>query len=262
MIRILLVIVCFLTGCAPSITDTDFFREHPADPEDTSVALAVIRDGRLSINLMAPDSLRMGASILWVEAAVDGVPVSDGDFRVLSKWAAGARTVSSPLGAVKLVRTDRPGRFEGAPLFIAPHGKEGDWQLEITYAAGGESGEAVLPVEIQSSIWVQYADGYYVSWVRPVHPVTGLDVIEFALHRLVDEQFLPLEDARIDLFPWMNMGAGQGHSTPYEAPVHVHHGRYRGSVNFIMSGGWEMTVFIQRAGAVQDTVYFKGFTVS
>ncbi|MXZ17253.1 MAG: hypothetical protein F4069_09190 [Rhodothermaceae bacterium] len=263
MIRTTLFFVVFLAGCAPSITDTDFFREHPTEtnPENTLVELGVIEDGRLTIHLSAPDSLRVGASILWAEATVDGSPVSGGSFTVLARWVAGTRMVVSPLGAVKLADSDTPGRFEGIPLFVAPHGDEGHWQLQITYAAGGESGEAILPVDIQSSIWVQYTDGYYVSWVQPVRPVTGLDVIEFAMHRLVEEDFLPLENARIDLFPWMDMGAGQGHSTPYEAPVHVSHGRYRGSVNFIMSGGWEMTVFIERPGAAQDTVQFNGFTV-
>ena len=57
------------------------------------------------------------------------------------------------------------------------------------------------------------------------------------------------------------MGADQGHSTPYEAPVHTSNGRYKGSVNFIMSGGWDMTVFIQHTDMARDTVKFNGFIV-
>lgn len=263
MIRNLPLIALFLTGCTPSITDTDFFREHPTEvhTEDTSIELGVVRDGQLTIRMSAPDSLRTGGNVLWADVMINESPASNGSFAVLVRWVSGIRTVESPLGEVKLSTTDTPGRFEGRSLFVAPRNEEGHWQLQITYETGGESGEAILPVDIQSSIWIQYANGYYVSWVQPVRPVTGLDVIEFALHRLENEVFLSLENAEIELFPWMDMGAEQGHSTPYEAPKHVHHGRYRGRINFIMTGKWEMTVFIQQQGTAPDTVHFNGFTV-
>ena len=263
MIRISLLILLFLTGCAPNITDTDFFREHPpqTDSRDASTELGIIKDGHLTIRMIASDSLRMGSNILWADVMMNDSPASDGRFAVLVQWVAGTRTVSSPLGTVKLIRTDTPGNFEGISLFVAPLDEEVHWQLQVFYETDGKSGETILPVDIRPSIWVQYADGYYVSWVQPVRPATGLAVIEFALHRLVGENFVPLENATIELFPWMDMGAGQGHSTPYEAPVHVRHGHYKGLMNFIMSGEWEMAMFIQRQGVVEDTVHFNGFTV-
>ncbi len=61
----------------------------------------------------------------------------------------------------------------------------------------------------------------------------------------------------LDLYPYMDMGAGEGHSTPFLAPTHVGDGHYRGEVNFIMSGGWDMTV--RMSGG--EEVIFKGFTV-
>lgn len=263
MIRALIFFALFMTGCAPSITDTDFYRKHPpeTDPLDTSVELGIIQDGPLTIHLTAPDSLRMGSNILWVEAKLAGSPLSDGSFSVLPQWVSALRTIRSPLGSTSLVTTTTPGRFEGTPLFVSPYGEKGHWDMKITYTAGGESGEAILPVRIKPSIWIQFTNGYYVSWVQPVRPVTGRDLIEFALHYLKDENFIPLQEAEIDLYPWMNMGAGQGHSTPYEAPQYVGDGRYRGAVNFIMSGEWELSVFIRRAGATPDTVNFKRFTV-
>ncbi len=263
MMRIFVLGVFLLAGCAPNITETNFFQEHPEDTnlEEMPIQLGIIRDGNLTITLTAPDSLQVGTRKVWLEATMDGAPLSSGSFTLLPRWIAGTQIILSPLGETNLVPTDRSGYFEGTPTFIPPNGEEGSWQLEVTYEARGKSGQVIVPISIQPSIWVQYTDGYSISWVQPVRPVTGLDQIEFALHYLVNDRFLPLEDAIIDLYPWMDMGAGQGHSTPYEAPVHVQDGRYEGTVNFIMSGGWDMTVFIQRSGATQDTVTFKGFTV-
>ena len=263
MIRAAMLVMLLVAGCAPDITDTDFFREHPieTDPEDTSVELGVLEDGPLAIRLTASDSLRIGINTISAEVKVGQAPVLQADVTLSPQWIAAGRTIVSPLDAGELEITDTPGRFVGAPLFVQPQDEKGVWQLQITYAASGESGEAVLPVQIKPSLWVQYTGEYYVSWILPVRPETGLDEIELGLHRLTDEGFIPLEDATLDLYPWMDMGAGQGHSTPYEAPVHMREGRYRGSVNFIMSGGWDMTVFIQRPGMPLDTIDFKGFVV-
>ncbi len=263
MTRILALAVLLIAGCAPDITDTDFFREHLADTslEEPSIELGVIQDGTLTIRVTSPDSLRAGNSIVRAAITVNGFPASNASVTVLPRWVTATRTVISPQGAISLAKGDTPDQLEGIPTFIPPHEQEGVWQLAITYIAGTKSGEAVLPVEVRSSIRVQYTNGFYVLWAQPIRPITGLDVIEFALYRLVDGKFFPVEDARIDLYPWMDMGADQGHSTPYEAPVHAGQGLYRGTVNFIMSGGWDMTVLVQRPNAPQDTVYFKGFTV-
>ncbi len=263
MIRAVILVMLLVAGCAPDITDTDFFREHPmeTDPDDTSMELGILEDGSLLIRLTASDSLRTGINTLWAEVTADHSPVSDADLTLLPQWIAAERTIVPPIDAGKLAITDTPGRFIGTPLFVQPQDERGVWQLQIIYAAGGKSGEAVLPVQIKPSLWVQYTGEYYVSWIQPVRPETGLDEIEFGLHRLTDDGFMPLEDATLDLYPWMDMGAGQGHSTPYEAPVYMRDGRYRGSVNFIMSGGWDMTVFIQRPGMPRDTIDFNGFVV-
>ncbi len=263
MMRIFVLWIFLFVGCAPNITETDFFREHPEDTnlEDTVLELAVIRDGNLTITLTAPDSLHVGTSRVWLEASMNGTPLSTGRFSFLPRWISETHMILSPLGAVSLLPMDKAGHFEGTPTFIPPNGEEGEWQLEVTYSVGGKSGSAIVPVRIQPSIWVQYTDEYYVSWIQPARLVTGLHEIEFALHYFADHRFQPLEDATIDLYPWMNMGAGQGHSTPFEAPVHVQDGRYKGSVNFIMSGGWDMTLFIEHSDGAQDTVTFNGFTV-
>ena len=253
-------------GCAPDITETDFYREHPeeTDPRETFVELGTQSDGGMTFRLLAPDSIRIGHSTVWIEAAQGETPVSSGRFTITPRWVNETRTLISPLAAALATTTEVEGRFEGVPFFLQPAGENGHWMLHIEYEAGGRQGTLMFPIGVTPDLWVQHveeAEDYYVSWVQPVRPATGNAVFEVALHCLTDEGFVPIEGAVLDLYPYMDMGAGEGHSTPYEAPAHVRDGAYRGTVNFIMSGGWDMTVYVRRPGAPADTVIFKGFTV-
>ena len=67
--------------------------------------------------------------------------------------------------------------------------------------------------------------------------------------------------ASVDLYPYMDMGGGEGHSTPFESPVFVRDGRYAGEVDFIMAGGWEMTVYLQLDQVEQHVVKYENFYV-
>ena len=263
MRRLVGLALLIVAGCAPDITDTDFFREHPVATglDEAHVEIGQIKNVDLVIKVSAPDSLHIGASTIGIDAVVNGTSIEDGKFVLTPQWVASGRILTSPLGTVQLTATGTPGRFEGTPFFVEPKGQKGHWQLHITYLAGGQSGESILPVYVRPAPWVQGTHDYYVSWVRPVRPVTEAAAIEFALHRLTSDGFAPMEDVVLDLYPWMDMGAGQGHSTPYVAPSHVQEGHYRGAINFIMSGRWDLTVFVQRPGMTRDTVEFKGFIV-
>lgn len=253
-------------GCAPDIADTDFFREHPdvMAAGDRFVELGQQTERGLAFRLLAPDSLRIGHSTVWIEVSQGDAPLSAGRFAMTPHWVTGTRALVSPQGAARAAPADEEGRFEGAPFFLQPVGEAGHWELHVEYEAGGQEGALVFPVEVAPDVWVQHVEGaeaYYVSWLRPVRPATGNDIFEVALHRLTDQGFAPIKDAALDLYPYMDMGAGEGHSTPYEPPRHLGGGAYRGSVNFIMSGGWDLTVYVRRPGLPADTVVFRGFTV-
>ncbi len=260
------VLLAFGAGCAPDITETDFFQGHPEVMElgDAFVELGRQTEGGLTFRLMAPDSIRIGHSTVWIEVSQGGAALSSGRFTMTPHWVTEARTLVAPLSEASATAGEIDGRFEGVPFFLQPVGEEGRWELHVEYEAGGRKGMLVFPVEVAPDVWVQHVEGtpaYYVSWLQPVRPVTGNDVFEVALHHLTDRGFAPIENAVLDLYPYMDMGAGEGHSTPYERPRSLRNGAYRGSVNFIMSGGWDMTVYVQRPGMPADTVVFRGFTV-
>ena len=258
-----------LVGCAPDITETDFFRDHPeeVDPETLLLELGnEVRDG-FTFRLLAPEPLTSGYSTLWIEVLQNGQPITMGSVNVTAIWTNETSALVSPFAQSTASIMEEDNRFEASPFFLQPVGDPGAWEVHIDCDFAQET--IVFPVEVDEALWVQHVHtgseqtsaDYYVSWLLPVRPTTGNDRIQFALHRLTGSGFEPLEDARIDLYPYMDMGAGEGHSTPFEAPVHTGAGQYTGEVNFIMSGGWDMTVYVERASSPRDTVVFKGFTV-
>ena len=70
-----------------------------------------------------------------------------------------------------------------------------------------------------------------------------------------------VDGATVELYPYMDMGGGDGHSTPHSGPEALDGGRYGWDVNFIMSGGWEMTVTLSPPGEVDRVATFIGYTV-
>ena len=265
------ILLLFLAGCAPDIAETDFFSQHPEeiDPESLWVELGTASENGLAFRVLAPEGLQVGYSTVWVEIREGETLVSAGTIDVVPMWVTSTGSVISPLANARAAKNEETDRFEANPFFLQPANEAGHWELYVDYAVSGKQGALVFTVDVAEDIWVQHVDDgsdYYMAWVLPVEPTTGVDAIQFALYHLDGTNFEPIEGAEIDLYPYMDMGAGEGHSTPYEAPTHVGGGIYTGEVNFIMSGGWDMTAYVQPGGdsgiARVDTVLFKGFIVN
>jgi len=242
-----------LTGCAPDITETDFFSRHPEDIQTgpSEVVLLDHQQNGVQIKLTAGKTLHWGPNTVQVESS--GNPTN---IRISAYLDTGTDLISSPIPYSE---------YDNNPLIFvtAPDGVEGTWMLELEYTTGAGSFVVRQPISVEEGIWVQHVEDspLYVSWISPVSPVAGTEQLEFAIHRFDGRAFLPVPDAILDLYPYMDMGAGDGHSAPYEAPVHTGGGRYVGSVNFIMSGGWDLTVKIGSNPTSAQSVIFKGFTV-
>ena len=260
------VLLITVIGCAPDISETEFFREHPEEVDPTTQFIEIgsqVSDG-FTFRVLAPEPLTIGYSTVWLEVLNEGNAVTEGQLTLNPVWGSATNAVMPPFTHEPAVFDSDLARFAASPFFLQPAEETGAWELHVDYDLAGTAGSLVFDIEVNEDIWVQHvdnADAYYVSWVLPVRPTTGNDVIQFALHRLTATGFEPVDDALIDLYPYMDMGAGEGHSTPFDAPVHAGNGMYSGQINFIMSGGWDMTAYVQRGTAPPDTVVFKGFTV-
>lgn len=250
------VAVCSLllvAGCAPDITETDFYREHPdesaAGPE--FVDLGTLTVGGQSVAVQANNELAAGWNTLRLRS-------SDAD---LSGWLldpvfrAGSTTVTSPFPAAVPYRTEDG--WQADVFFLQPPGLEGEWSVEVRGA------DAALSVTVGVSLWVQQVPevGWSVAWMAPTAPRTGGDDLVLSVFAFDGTAFTAVSGLDLSLYPYMDMGGGEGHSTPFTDPAPVGDGRYAGRINFIMSGGWELTVTIASEAAPDRVVAFKGFLV-
>ena len=253
IIRLLgIALMIMMVGCAPDITETDFFRMHP-EPGDNAADDVVLLDHSESgtrLTLMAEEPLGWGFNRFRVEA-------SDGwlSFSPMLVFETATAVWRSPIDA-------QVNSEAGVVYAVPPPDEEGTWYLEVEGTTNAGPISVRKEVQVNEAIWVRpdQNQGLLVAWVAPTAPRTGTDSFEVALYRYVNDQFEAVTNATLDLFPYMDMGGGEGHSTPFSPPTHIGAGHYRGDVNFIMSGGWDMTVRVTLDGTTEDIV-FAGFTV-
>jgi len=253
-----------LTGCAPDIAETDFYSLHPEEEAEAVIqTLGTQTVGDVELTLLARTQPYTGYNRFLLQAMQAGQALDEATIRLVP--TRDGQTV--PLETPASVQADADGYLEAGAFFLQPKGTEQTWNVGVELEAPGMSVEAAFTVTVRDSLWMQTVvdpqseTTYYISWVQPARPTTGEDVLEIAIHQTTDSGFVPVENARLDLYPYMDMGGGEGHSTPYDAPTHEARGFYRGTINFIMAGGWDLTLFLEQSQGERDAVVFKGFTV-
>jgi len=144
--------------------------------------------------------------------------------------------------------------YKGAVVFSMPSGQMGAWTLTVTV-----DGEPVIfaldikaaPANTKSTATFTGSDGgyYTVSLVQPLTPRMGMNDLEVLVNRRQDMMnFPPVEDLAIELIPEM---PSMGHGSPNNVnPIHTGKGRYRGKVNFTMTGDWRLHFKLKRGNMV------------
>ena len=247
---------------ADILTETDFYQRHPDPSERAAPEVMTITETTaegFTLTLAAREALHAGYNRLLVKVAEGETVVPSATVQFTA--TLGDRT--APVDRATMSEADEDGFVEAGVYFLQPKGEAQTWQLELAVAAEGRTAQAAFEVTVEDALWMQALDQdgpLYLSWVHPSRPVTGDDAYVLALHRPTVTGFEAVTDAALDLYPYMDMGGGDGHSTPFAAPTHRADGLYEGRVNFIMAGGWDMTVFVQR-GSNRAEVLFDDFIV-
>ena len=256
--------LALLAGCVPDgLTDFDFQDLQPPQPPDELTGDALVgtaSDGGLTVEMTAA---RGGPHLGYVRL---GLSVTDGGTAVIpADVSLRATAEAGPAAGVALPveapTADGDGSFRGAAFLLAPDTTARAFTISATVQANGKTAEVAFPVEARHDLWMQPKGDLLVSWVDPLRPVVGVNRFEVAVHRWTGTAFEPVDGADADLYPYMDMGGGDGHSTPYGDFAALGQGRYVWDVDFIMSGGWEMTVFVTPAGASEAAATFAGYTV-
>ncbi|TNE73755.1 hypothetical protein EP331_03670 [bacterium] len=157
---------------------------------------------------------------------------------------------------------DADGKFEGYMVFIMPSGDMGSWAITATaYLSNGESFTAAVDISVANSWKLQsftYNEvKYFVSWASPDEPFVGKNTVQLMLHKKATMMSFPsTDDLSLSIYPYMDMGSGEGHSAPYEQVERMGTGHYKGSISYSMSGDWQITVSANSGSeTVAETVF-------
>ncbi|OZC03548.1 hypothetical protein [Rubricoccus marinus] len=260
-------LLILVAGCVPDgLEDFDFQGLQPPPPPDELTGDALVgtaSGGGLDVELYAArGGAHLGYVRLGLRVARSGEAVRDARIVISATPEAGpasgvALPVENPATAA-----DADGFFRGAAFLLTPDTTARDFTIRASVETlDGASGEVTFAVEARNDLWMQKDGDLLVSWIDPLRPVVGNNLFTVAALRWTGSAFVPADGLGADLYPYMDMGGGDGHSTPHSAPEALGDGRYSWDVDFIMSGGWEMTVTLTPPGESDATARFVGYTV-
>lgn len=101
----------------------------------------------------------------------------------------------------------------------------------------------------------------WALWHAPARAVVGDNTVVVGLYEDRGAEVVTAPARRTEWYPYMDMGGGDGHSTPFTTPIEFAPGLWRSRVDFIMSGGWDLTVRAGSRGEPLRPAVFAGFTV-
>jgi hypothetical protein len=261
-----------LAGCLPDgLTEYDFDTLRPPRPEPEAdrvfERVGEAEAGTLRVVLYAEGGPHVGYTRLRVGVTDRaGAPVRQARVSVAAEVARGAGWAAAPVEGPETTTADAEGYFSAA-AFLFPEAAGRPARLRVGVEADGHAAaSATFEVAVAADplgVRVVAADGavYHAAWVQPQRAVVGENAFEARLFQEAPGGFAPLGGAEVQLYPYMDMGGGEGHSTPFEPPFETEAGRWRSRINFIMAGGWELSLYVRRAGLARDTVRFAPFVV-
>jgi len=259
--------LALLAGCIPdSASDFDFKSlQPPAPPPELTgdVLVGTQTAGPLTVELYADrGGAHLGMNQLSVRLADSGASITQARITWTAAPTAGPAAGAELPVVAPSTQADDDSFFRGEAFLLAPDTTARSFEItaQIT-PLNGTTQEATFSVDARNDIWMQTSDDLLISWVSPARPVVGANTFEVAAHRWTGTNFETENGATPSLAPYMDMGGGDGHSTPFTKPTGAGNGRYRSTVDFIMSGGWEMGVSLAHLDRPTDTIRFVGYTV-
>ncbi len=214
-----------------------------SDPKLDLIPINSVTVDGFTISLEAEKELETGANYLYWQIEKNGNSVEPQSFTITPIMDMGEMMHSTPFDQPQTAEEDDR-YLKNRAIFIMPSGSMGSWA--INFEMKTQAGEVIkdeMPVNINSSWKLTSIRNdndkiYFITWYAPQKPVSGNNDLIFMVHtREKMMSFPPVEDAELNIYPYMDMG-GSGHSTDFTNPVATGEGFYEGDINYSMSGVW------------------------
>ncbi|MDR9414755.1 MAG: FixH family protein [Gracilimonas sp.] len=201
-----------------------------------------------AVSVESEKELETGSNELYWKIEQDGEIIKPQSISITPMMDMGEMMHSTPYTKPQIAEED--GRyFNNMVVFIMPGGMMGSWSLNFEATLQNEeviSGS--IPIDVASSwrltsVQDKNDNVYFITWHEPKTPVTGENDLKFLVHTRESMMSFPaVDDLKMSIYPYMDMGGGNGHSTEFSNPEATQNGYYEGSINYSMSGTWTTSV--------------------
>ncbi len=218
--------------------------------------------GGITVTLYASESFFVGFNKITAKIADDNDNLLNGNISVTPMMDMMEMDHSAPLELPE-GNTFSDGKFEFNTVFVMPSGEMGSWTLNFDV----NDTKIEVPVTVSQPEYARMVSfvsamdettKYFVSLVEPGAPQVGQNDMELAIFEKESMMaWPPVTDLEIEMEPWM---VSMDHGSPNNvSPVHDSGGHYLGTVNFTMTGDWQIRLVIKQGGMVCGEPYFDLF---
>ena len=246
-----------------TLSSCDVTNSSDSEPELDLVTIGSATSENYIISLESESTLETGANQIYWKVERDGDLITPESISITPMMDMGDMMHSTPFQQPEVTSGDDR-YFSGQAVFIMASGMMGSWSIEFEITLPNQdvlTGE--IPVEVDASwrltsVRDENDKIYFITWLHPRKPVTGNNTLGFMVHtRESMMSFPPVEDAELEIYPYMDMGGGSGHSTEFTTPEADDEGYYEGSINYSMSGTWTTSVTLTAGGITLPEVMFE-----
>ncbi len=215
-------------------------------------------EGNLTVKLYATTDLFVGYNSITARVKDSQGNSIEGDISVVPMMDMMNKSHTCPLEIEDSVLKD--GEYSFNTVFVMPSSEMGSWHLDFTI----NKTELSVPINVNqpelsrlvsfNSIMDENTK-YFVAYIDPQKPDVGQNDLEIAVFKKQTLMDWPaVTSLSFEVEPWMtSMDHGSPNNT---APVHTSKGHYKGTVNFTMTGDWQLRLTMKEHDQVCGTPYF------
>ncbi len=218
-----------------------------------------ITENGLKVTLFASEDFFVGYNNITAKIEDENGNLLSGDIVVTPMMDMMTMSHSSPIEFPDGT-TFQDGSFNFSPVFVMPSGEMGSWSIKFSI----NETEVTVPVEVSAPekarlvsfmSMMDETTKYFVAYIDPKDPQVGQNDLEIAVFKKQSMMEWPaVTGMEFELEPWM---VSMDHGSPNNvAPAHTENGHYKGTVNFTMTGDWQIRLTMKDNGNTCGTPYF------